>query len=129
MKRDFDLIRAILLDIECNVPAVPIKYGYNFDHSDRDAVAFALHLMEQRGLIEAFHNKEMGLHDADKYLQVKLTWEGCDFLDTIRDDEIWRKTKEGVRQAGGFSFELMKALAKGMIKKKIELHTGVDLEL
>ena len=60
---------------------------------------------------------------------VRLTWDGCDFLDSVRDDEIWRQTKDGVTKAGGFSLDLMKALAKGLIKKQIETHTGVELDL
>ena len=59
----------------------------------------------------------------------QITWAGHDFLDTIRDPAIWRETKVGVKQAGGFSLDLLKALAKGLIKKKIEQHTGIDLEL
>lgn len=59
----------------------------------------------------------------------QITWAGHDFLDTIRDPAIWRETKAGAKQAGGFSIELLKALAKGLIKKKIEQHTGVELDL
>jgi hypothetical protein len=32
-----------------------------------------------------------------------------------------------VKKAGGFSLELLSALAKGLIKKKIEEHTGIQL--
>jgi hypothetical protein len=58
-----------------------------------------------------------------------LTWAGHDFLDSVRDSEIWRATKEGAQKAGGFSLELLAALAKGLIKKKIEQHTGIQLDL
>lgn len=59
----------------------------------------------------------------------RLTWQGHDFLDKVRDPEIWHATKEGAKKAGGFSLELLGALAKGFLKKKIEAHTGVDLDL
>jgi hypothetical protein len=45
----------------------------------------------------------------------------------IRDPEIWRKTKEGVGAAKGFTFDLLKDLAKGFVKKQIEDYTGVKL--
>lgn len=129
MKRDFDLIREILLDIEKNVPAVPQDLGYHFEHEDRDAVAFALYLMAQKGLIhDAYDIGDHGTHESDSYGHPKLTWEGCDFLDAVRDDEIWQKTKLGVTKAGSFTFDVLKALAKGLIKTKIEQHTGVRLE-
>jgi hypothetical protein len=56
-----------------------------------------------------------------------LTWQGHDFLDSVRDPEIWRRTKEGAQKAGGFTVELLSDLAKGLIKTQIEKYTGVKL--
>jgi len=56
-----------------------------------------------------------------------LTWHGHEFLDAIRDPEIWRRTKEGANKAGGFTVSLLADLAKGLIKTQIEKHTGVKL--
>lgn len=58
-----------------------------------------------------------------------LTWEGHNFLDSARDEGIWREAKEDATKAGGISLELIGALAKGLIKKKIEQHTGVEIDL
>ena len=58
-----------------------------------------------------------------------LTWDGHDFLDSVRDEEIWRRTKEGAKAAGGFTFDIIKDLAKGLIKTQIKKHTDVDLDL
>jgi hypothetical protein len=56
-----------------------------------------------------------------------LTWEGYDFLDSVRDPVIWSRTKKGAIEAGGFTFDLLKDLAKGFLKKQIEERTGVAL--
>jgi hypothetical protein len=56
-----------------------------------------------------------------------LSWAGDDFLDSVRDPEIWRQTKEGAKKAGGFTVELLGDLAKGLIKTQIKKHTGVEL--
>jgi Hypothetical protein (DUF2513) len=56
-----------------------------------------------------------------------LTWAGHDFLDSIRDPKIWEKTKKGAEAAGGFTVDLLKDLAKGLVKKQIEEYTGVKL--
>ncbi|MHB1871977.1 MAG: DUF2513 domain-containing protein [Steroidobacteraceae bacterium] len=56
-----------------------------------------------------------------------LTWRGHEFLDTIRDPEIWRKTKDAASKAGGFTVSLLADLAKGLVKTQIEKHTGVKL--
>jgi hypothetical protein len=49
------------------------------------------------------------------------------FLDTVRDPEIWKKTKEGAISAKGFTLDLLQDLAKGFIKKQIEERTGITL--
>lgn len=56
-----------------------------------------------------------------------LTWQGHDFLDSVRDPEIWEKTKNGVSVVKGFTFDLLKDLAKGLVKKQLEDYTGVKL--
>jgi len=127
VKRDFDLIRSILLDIEeTSVPSQPTDYI--FDFPDRDAVAHSLELLVSQGLVSAKKYPTFDSHPADVYFAPALTWAGHDFLDSVRDDEIWRKTKEGVSAAGGFTFDLMKQLAKGLVKTQIEKHTGVKLD-
>ena len=30
----------------------------------------------------------------------QLTWEGCDYLDKIRDNSIWKKTKDALKEKG-----------------------------
>ncbi|MGV1901562.1 DUF2513 domain-containing protein [Agrobacterium sp. 22-3674b3] len=57
-----------------------------------------------------------------------LKWEGHDFIDNVRDQDIWDKTQKGL-EAGEFSLDLAKALAKRFIKKNVERYTGVDLNL
>jgi hypothetical protein len=57
----------------------------------------------------------------------RLSWAGHDFLDSVRDREIWAKTKNGALAAGGFTIDLIADLAKGFLKKQIEDRTGVEL--
>ena len=54
---------------------------------------------------------------------------GNDCVDTVRDPAIWHETKEGAKKAGGFSVDLLLALGKGLIKKKSQQHTGVNIDL
>ena len=53
--------------------------------------------------------------------------DGHDFLDSIRDPDVWDKTKKGALAAGGFAMDLLKKLATGFVKKKIEDSTGIKL--
>jgi hypothetical protein len=52
---------------------------------------------------------------------------GREFIDTVRDPEIWSKTKKSIEQMKGFTIDLLKDLAKGFSKKQVEEYTGVTL--
>lgn len=67
--------------------------------------------------------------DMDFVRDILLRVEHVEYLDDIRDPDIWRQTKEGANQVGGFSLDVLRALAKGLVKKNIEKHTGVEIDL
>ena len=54
-------------------------------------------------------------------------WMGMISSISIRDPDVWNKTKKGALAAGGFTLNLLNDLAKGFIKKKIEDSTGIML--
>jgi hypothetical protein len=56
-----------------------------------------------------------------------LSWAGCEYLDSVRDPEVWHKTKETANAVGGFTLDLLKKLAEGLIKMQIKKHTGIEL--
>lgn len=133
MKRNMDLARQILIDIEEGKKAfdvsssekrgmlgLPLEGGPSA--SDADTLAGHLDLLEDGGFIE-IQARLLG----GAYMVKGLSWKGHDFLDSVRDPEIWEKTKSGALQAGGWTFDLVKDLAKGYAKKKIEDMTGVQL--
>lgn len=130
MTRDMDLIRELLLKLE-NLPTRPGGiYLLNPEDEEVQIVGYSNHQIDYHlSLIS-----EAGLIDRGKssatmsgYLFSRLSWAGHDFLDSIRDPEVWAKTKRGAEAAGGFTVDLLKDLAKGFIKTKIEEHTGVKL--
>jgi hypothetical protein len=127
MKRDMDLVRDLLLAIEnhptladgTNVLMVDAPDKLGLDGRSIEEIHYHLEMMIKKGLVDG----QLNLME----MVSGLTWDGHDFLDTIRDPAIWQATKDGAKKAGGFSLELLGALAKGLIKKKIEEHTGVLL--
>jgi hypothetical protein len=107
MKRDMELIRAILIEIERDRPAdvsLPIKVqGYNDEQ-----VNYHLILLHEAGLIDALSFSGSGKEDV---IPKRLTWAGHEFLDAARNDNVWNKTKEIVMNKGGnISFEILKGL-------------------
>jgi hypothetical protein len=130
MKRDMDLIRQLMLKLE----AIPLQAGgiyhiephdpeISVEGYDNDTIAYHLSLIKDAGLVDSGNvNPMVGIGYRG------FTWAGHDFIDSVRDPEIWQKTEGALKHAGGFTLDFAKALAKGFIKKKIEQHTGVDLE-
>lgn len=125
MKRDMDVVRELLLRIE----AAPQRPSWkaivtSTDDAVSDNELWHLKLMEDAGLVASKPIFFQG-HRLPEMLEI--TWEGHDFLDSVRDPKIWEKTKKGAEAAGGFTLELMKDLAKGLLKKQVEEFTGVKL--
>ena len=54
---------------------------------------------------------------------------GHEYLDAIRDDEVWRRTKDGAHAVGSFSLEVLGTLARGLVREKICRHTGIEVDL
>lgn len=131
MQRDMDLIRELMLKLE----AYPMRSGAvrYFSAHDQE-VAVEGYLPQQIDAHLAMIAKsgfiDMGTSEPSYEIAFKgLTWAGHDFIDSVRDPEIWRTTKQGVEKVKGFSFDLLTAFAKGLIKKKIADMSGVEIDL
>lgn len=128
MKRNMDLLRLILLKLEAidenekqgiwhlTGNDLPIE-GFSWEQ-----VRYHYDLSVEAGLVD-----QGGRGVMNGIMFRRLTWAGHDFVDAVRDDDIWRKTRQGASAAGGFSVDLLKDLAKGFIRKKISEHTGIEI--
>jgi hypothetical protein len=89
-------------------------------------VLYHIDLLKNAGLLTGIPLK---LHGYSIWERLDLTWEGHDFVDATKDSEVWKETQKGLEGVGSFTFDLVRDLAKGFIKKKLEEHTGVKLDL
>lgn len=130
-KRDMDLIRATLLEIEAGreyfetqSDEVAVALGGSdlpgLSSEEADKLEYHLWLLDNSGMVKFTQPGEGWMAD-------QITWQGHDFLDSVRDPEIWQKTKDGAKAAGGFTVELLGDLAKGFIKTQIKNRTGVEI--
>lgn len=133
MKRDMDLIRQLLLRIEAQRLGVSgavdqvltlstVKPPLCLDGESPDDVHYNMRLLADASYLDMAKTQFTGSFNI-----YGLTWAGHDFLDSVRDDEVWRKTKGGALKAGAFTFDLLKDLAKGFATKQLEELTGVKL--
>lgn len=56
-----------------------------------------------------------------------LTWEGHEFLDTVRSPEVWRRTKEAAGKVGGVSITILAEIARATAKAMIKEHLGLGV--
>ncbi len=132
-RRDMDMIRDLLLQIEGGkkafqiidpTSAAALGVEPEVEMTSEEAAKLELHL---EMLADAQFITIARLSGG--YWQIKsLTWTGHDFIDSVRDPEIWKDTKDAATKAGGFTVDLLKALAKGLIKTQLKKHTGLELE-
>jgi len=116
MRRDSDLIRAILLAIEgddrCEVLRLPSIEGYR-----DEAVHFHARLLIEKGFLKTHFPDRVG---REPWVCIRLTWEGYDFLDNIRDPQVWRAVKRASVKVGSWSIDTLAAIAKAMILAKVD---------
>ncbi|MCF6327166.1 MAG: DUF2513 domain-containing protein [Devosiaceae bacterium] len=128
MKRDMDIVRGLLLKIE--------KYGtvnmgslMSESPTAGEVNQTNYHLkmlIEEAGMVRGEVCVTMDRASVE-WIDLDLTWQGHDFLDSVRDPEIWRLAKDGAQKVGGLSIELLGELAKGLVKQQIKKLTGVEI--
>ncbi|MBI6557387.1 Conserved hypothetical protein [Pseudomonas veronii 1YdBTEX2] len=124
MKLDKDLVREILLAVEASNED-PLGWTVlNLEGRDAKEVSYHVMLLHEAGLIVG---QDLSTCDGLEWLPKRLTYKGHEFLDTVRDGEVWRRTKAGAEKAGvaglGVLLELGKAYGKEVLKEKL----GIEL--
>jgi len=120
MKRDMDLIRAILLAVEDSNEHVLDAGELVSESWDQVTVARHMELLLDAGLAEGDVSEYLG-GGVDAMI-FRLTWTGHDFLDAIRSDAVWQTTKATVAEkVGSASFEVIKAVAAAVAMKALGL--------
>jgi hypothetical protein len=108
MKRDMDIVRTILLKIEDSEES-PLGWT-NIEIPDQppELVSYHVLLLTDAGLVESNNlSTRAGLDVRPK----RLTWEGHEFLDAAKNDTIWNKAKDLVKEKGGsIPFEVLKGM-------------------
>lgn len=122
MKRDMELIRKILFLIEKQYVDVAL-YDLKVESYDMKTIAYHCDLLHQAGLLKSYAGQYAG-GELYSFGVGSLTWEGHNYLDQIRSDTIWNKTKEVIKDKGlPLIIETVKeisyAIISGMVKGAI----------
>jgi len=115
MKRDWELVREILATVEDLENTQSVLRASDLEGYDPEIVSYHMKLLDEAGLIEAECNQPM--NGPLSCFATRLTWEGHEFIDQIRSDTVWNKTKSMLSEKGiDLSFEVIKFLAPMIIR-------------
>lgn len=118
MKRDMDLFRKVLFEVEAIPPDMVHWMQFTVEGYSQDEVAYHARLAHDAGFILARF-----LPGTNDFAVQRLTYAGTEFLDAARSDTLWHKAKQTLlKNAGVLTVEglklalshLMESAAKGI---------------
>lgn len=111
MKRDWDVVRELLTKVEeCSTPGDTLRLS-SFPSERAADISYHAELLLEAGLVDGQMSKTIGRGPHDFFLR-RLTWNGHEFLDSIRSVSVWEKTKKVFASKGiEMTVDLIKSIA------------------
>lgn len=124
MKRDMDLVRRLMLAAE-GQPAGEHFFARDIMQADDDGAVIAehVHLLFDAGYLTGDPDRTIAiLPHPGRVLITGITWRGHEFLDAVRDDTVWQKTKAKLTATGGSAtLEIVTQVATSILKQMLGL--------
>lgn len=109
MKRDLDLIRLVLLQMESADGSLELGQINRADASEA-SLLYHVELMEDQGLIHASILRDTNGEALDCTLKT-ITWTGQEYLDSVRDPRVWSRTKQALSAVGAVTLKVVEETA------------------
>lgn len=124
MELNHDCVRDILLWVEKNVSLKPIRTDTVVNSLDSnwtdDELVYCIIQLNEAELLDggaSMSNSGISINEIKK-----ITWKGHEYLDNIRDDTIWRKTKKTVfSKVGSASLSIVSSVAAKILSTELGL--------
>jgi hypothetical protein len=123
MKRDLDLVRIILLAVEASPAGIMLRNReIEAPGFDPAVVSEHVQLLTEADFLKATISREINPSGARECHIFGLTWQGHEYLDAVRNQEVWTKTKQSLAKVGGSAaLEVVKQIASAIIKQHLGL--------
>lgn len=116
MKRDWEVIRAVLIEVEELAEAERHRFSYSLNDShEASAQTKAEHamLLWKAGFIQAH---DVGTTEGPAILSPELSWQGHELLDTLRSKPVWERIKTTAKDKGlELTFDAVKVLGQAAL--------------
>lgn len=126
MKLDKDLVRELLLVIEASDHDPRGWIAPEVDSRTPMEISYHIMMMHDAGLILGLEQNHHG-SDGFRWRAQHLTYRGHEFLDTVRDGEVWRRTKAGAEKAGVTGLDVLLELGKAYTKEVLREKLGIEV--
>lgn len=121
MKLDHECVRNVLLTIE-KAPYDALLLNYiaeQLPQYDENTLNYTLWKLTEGGMLAAEMEVFPGNSIPVPIWITAMTYQGHEFLDTIRDDTTWGKVKDTAKKAGVFSLKALGEIAQGVAQAAI----------
>ena len=113
MKRDMDLIRLLLLDIEGDEKP-------DLSQFSKEQLNYHKVLLIEAGLVEG--RVSYGDDSISAVKIMRLTWQGHEFLSVARNNSVWNKAKEMISKANlTMTIPIVTELLTTIVKEQLGL--------
>jgi DNA polymerase III psi subunit len=118
MKRDWDIIRDVLLAMEASSSATVYLRPDQLPQHDAQAVSYNMWLMNEAGLVNGrFRLSSSGDGKIDAATVLMMTNAGHELLNTIRNETAWSKIKDTFKTKGlDMTFDLVLTVGKKVME-------------
>ncbi len=104
MKRDMELVRAILMAVAELPPGRPLL---GMEGVSREEFAAHAQWLDEAGLVESALQGS-GRRPPTSAAIWRLTWSGCDAVDAMRDESLWKQAVDTViRPSASWTFGIL----------------------
>ena len=139
MKLNHDCIRAILCHFESTtnitvnedgveIDPIPIEAFYKgLPKFDKANIYYSLCILEDVGFIVAA--SQYGDDGISDFLVERMTYEGHEYLESIRDAKTWASVKKALGKIGNASLNVISAIAEGITSAAIDKYLKGELTI
>lgn len=126
MQLNHDCVRDVLLYIESNAN-YQVKLSSNSmkikDYATEEIV-YTIERLSEADFLNVTPITSIGMHFPG-YIVKSITYKGHEFLDNIKDNNVWADTKKQLSKFSSTSLGIISSVAAQVLSAKIKLHLGL----
>ncbi|WP_083850398.1 DUF2513 domain-containing protein [Rhodovulum sp. PH10] len=124
VRRDMEMVRTVLLAIEAKADLKPREI--KIDGEDDLVVGRHIELLFAAGMIDGIENRQINRPYA-LVLVRDLTWEGHDFVASLKNDTVWHqiKTKLSATELASLPLSVIKSVATAAVEHWAKTRLGL----